>query len=114
MLCTVYISDKLIHTAHLQLSGHCFIAQAKLHNMWLAYSPLYPHHTYARMSRYVPECKIRAIVMRGRNAFETIGIHSVGIRDTRAQSCCSPESFEHVQNYRGAFEGEPYRTAIEV
>ena len=44
----------------------------------------------------------------GRNAFETIGLHSGGIRDTWVQSCGSPKSLEHVQNYRGAFEGEPY------
>ncbi len=52
--------------------------------------------------------------MCGRNAIETIGLHSQGIRDDRAQSWDTPDSFGHVQNYRTAFEDEPYRTAIEV
>jgi len=50
----------------------------------------------------------------GRNTFETIGLHSQTIPDTRAQSCGSLESFGHVQNYRGPFEGDPCRRAVEV
>ena len=52
--------------------------------------------------------------MSGRNTFETIGLHSQTIPDTRAQSCGSLESFGHVQNYRGPFEGEPCRRGVEV
>ena len=52
--------------------------------------------------------------MSGRNTFETIGLHSQTIPDTRVQSCGSPESFGHVQNYRGPFEGDPCRRAVEV
>ena len=52
--------------------------------------------------------------MSGRNTFETIGLHSQTIPDTRAQSCGSLESFGHVQNYRGPFEGDPCRRAVEV
>ena len=49
---------------------------------------------------------------RGRS--KCIQNNSDGIRDTQAYSCGSPECFEHVQNYRGAFEEEPHRTAFEV
>ena len=49
-----------------------------------------------------------------RDRSKCIRNNSDGIQDTQALSCGSPECFEHVQNYQGAFEEESHRTAFEV
>ena len=58
--------------------------------------------------------KIRGTFRHIRSAFELFYLHSEYIPNILVNSKGQLECFAHVQNCRGAFEVEKYRTAFEV